>query len=369
MFRILPAAVMCCGLVLAPACAVVQEGSAPHAAVLHAALDAAAPGLLEVHVVPSVAVAYIEDGALAWTAVYGRQGPDTPASPDTLYNIASMTKPLTAETVLRLVSAGQMRLDDPLAAYWVDPDLSDNPWHELLTAEINLSHRTGLPNWRYQTGDVLEFQAEPGTTTGYSGEGYDYLAHYLENRFETGFAALVAREVFDPLGMSETGFVRPDEAASRVAVPMGPDGEWGEPDYSDPWSAADNVHTTIGDYARFMIAVMRDDGITADLARSRLQIRDNLMANGCPLPAEHCPQSIGFGLGWSMFEYQDARIVTHGGADWGERTVGLFDPEAQTGLILFTNGANGGGVIRDIAALMGVHPHFTAFLAFPAENG
>tara|TARA_R110002051_G_scaffold48299_2_gene95073 strand:+ start:165038 stop:166120 length:1083 start_codon:yes stop_codon:yes gene_type:complete len=357
------------GLILAPACSQAQEVSEAHAATLRAALDAAAPGMLETYEVPSVAVAYIEDGALAWTAVYGQQGPDTPAGPDTLYNIASMTKPLTAETVLRLVSAGQMRLDDRLAEYWVDPDIAANPWNELLTAEINLSHRTGLPNWRYQTDDVLEFQAEPGTTTGYSGEGYDYLGHYLENRFETGFAALVAREVFVPIGMNETGFVRPDDAANRVAVPMGPDGEWGEPAYSDPWSAADNVYTTIGDYARFMIAVMHNEGIDADLARSRLQIRENLMANGCPLPAEHCPQNIGFGLGWSMFEYADARIVTHGGADWGERTVGLFDPEAQTGLIIFTNGANGGAVIHDIAELMGVQPDFTAFLAFQASNG
>jgi CubicO group peptidase (beta-lactamase class C family) len=52
--------------------------------------------------VPSVAVAYIEDGRVAWTDVYGEQSPGVPATATTLYNIASLTKPILAEVILRL---------------------------------------------------------------------------------------------------------------------------------------------------------------------------------------------------------------------------------------------------------------------------
>ena len=113
--------------------------------------------------VPSGGVAYIENGKLAWTAVYGDQSPGVPATEKTLYNVASLTKPISAELILRLVSAGKMSLDEPISAYWIDPDVKDNPWHKLLTARLCLSHQTGFPNWRVQTNNVLTFQWEPGT--------------------------------------------------------------------------------------------------------------------------------------------------------------------------------------------------------------
>jgi CubicO group peptidase (beta-lactamase class C family) len=64
--------------------------------------------------VPSVAVAYIENGKPVWTAVYGDQSPGVPATEKTLYNVASLTKPISAELILRLASAGKMSLDEPI---------------------------------------------------------------------------------------------------------------------------------------------------------------------------------------------------------------------------------------------------------------
>lgn len=58
--------------------------------------------------VPSVAIGYIENDKLAWTAVYGEQSPGVPATDNTLYNIASLTKPISAETILRLASKGAL---------------------------------------------------------------------------------------------------------------------------------------------------------------------------------------------------------------------------------------------------------------------
>jgi hypothetical protein len=82
-----------------------------------AEVDAHAAEWLKESDVPSAAVAYIEDRKVAWTAVYGEQSPGVPATAKTLYNMASLTKPMTAETVLRLASAGKLSLDEPMFRY------------------------------------------------------------------------------------------------------------------------------------------------------------------------------------------------------------------------------------------------------------
>lgn len=339
-----------------------------HALTLKGALDEAAPQWLAEYDTPSVAVAYIEDGRLQWSEVYGEQSPGAPATSETLYNIASMTKPITAEIVLRLASKGVISLDEPMSAQWVDPDIADNPWHELLTPEIALRHRTGFPNWRYQTEDVLVFNFEPGTRTGYSGEGYDYVARFVEKKTGKPFEELAEELIFEPIGMAETTFTKKDWTEGRLALPKGPDGEFGEPHLVETWSAADNVHTTPAQYARFMVAVMNDDGVSPEIAAERYTVIDNLVGEGCPVAPENCPQSVGMGLGWQVFEYQNDTVIMHGGSDAGEKTLGYFVPERGVGVVIFTNGGNGMKVISEASALLYDNPQFTAFLDFQAQQ-
>ncbi len=339
-----------------------------HAKMLKSELDKAAPQWLAESGTPSVAVAYIENGRLQWSDVYGEQAPGVPASSETLYNIASMTKPITAEVVLRLVSKGAVSLDEPMSPFWVDPDIADNPWHNLLTPEIALRHQTGFTNWRYQTGDVLTFKFEPGTRTSYSGEGYDYVARFVEKKTGTPFEMLAEELVFAPGGMTETTFTKKDWTQGRLALPKGPDGEFGEPHLTGQWSAADNVHTTAAQYARFIVDVMNDKGMTQEIASQRLVILDDVMAEGCPVAPENCPVAVGMGLGWQVFEYEDDTVVMHGGRDKGERTIGYFVPERGVGVVIFTNGANGAKVISNVSELLYDNPQFNAFLEFQAQH-
>lgn len=149
------------------------------------------PTWLKAFNVTGVGVAYIQDGRLAWTAFYGDQIPGgPPANEKTLYNVASLTKPITAEIILRLASIGKISLDKPISPYRTDPDLADNPWTKSLTTRICLTHQTGFPNWRYQSGNRLKFLWQPGTGFGYSGEGYDYAAHFAERKTEVSFEEL-----------------------------------------------------------------------------------------------------------------------------------------------------------------------------------
>jgi CubicO group peptidase (beta-lactamase class C family) len=168
-------------------------------------LDAAMPGILKDAGVASVSLAEIVDGKVVLAKAYGEQSAGVPATEATLYNIASMTKPVTAEVVLRLVSAGKVGLDEPMYKYWVDPDLAKDERAKVLTPRMALSHQMGFANWRRMTGGVLAFQHEPGTY-GYSGEGYQYVARFVEKKTGRRFEDLAQEMVFGPAGMKETTY-------------------------------------------------------------------------------------------------------------------------------------------------------------------
>lgn len=74
-----------------------------------------------------------------------------------------------------------------------------------------------------------------------------------------------------------------------------------------------------------------------------------------------------FGLGWVVTRYPDETIIRHGGGDRGERTLGIYMPETRTGIVVFTNGANGMKGIRNVVALLHPHEKFGAFLAMQAR--
>src|SRR5205085_5351409 len=112
----------------------------------------------------------------------GEQSPGVAASTETIYNIASLTKPVFAELVLRLVAAGKLSLDEPMYPYWVDPDIAADPRHKLLTLRLALSHRTGFANWRRETEGKLQFKFDPGTQYTYSGEGFQYASRYVQRK-------------------------------------------------------------------------------------------------------------------------------------------------------------------------------------------
>jgi CubicO group peptidase (beta-lactamase class C family) len=341
----------------------------PSAAELKLTLDQAVPQWLAQYDVPSVAIGYIEDGKLVWTAVYGEQSPGVPATDKTLYNIASLTKPISAETILRLASKGKLSLDEPVSAYWVDHDVKDNPWSKLLTPRLCLSHQTGFPNWRYQTNDVLKFQWEPGTRTGYSGEGYEYVARFAEKKTGRSFEDLAAQYVFKPIGMKDTSFTPRDWYSGRLALPRGPK-DRKEPQPRTTWSAADLVHTTVSDYSKFVISVMRNQKLTKQIAAERLimtrdQVKPADEKKACALqkpdPA-NCKVSAGMGLGWEVEKHNDETIIDHDGSDWGFKSLAFFVPKRKMGVVIFTNGENGNKVIQEIVRVLYPDPVYVATL-------
>ena len=311
-------------------------------------LDQKVPVWLKAFNVTGVGIAYIQDGKVAWTAFYGDQIPNGPKANDkTLYNVASLTKPITADLILRLASQGKLSLDEPVFRYWTDPDVKSNPWNELLTAELCLSHQTGFTNWRYQTHNILTFQWQPGTQTGYSGEGYDYVARFAEKKTGQPFLSLAQQYVFDPIGLKDTSYIPEPWWAGRQAKPV-------ESEPRTKWIAADLLRATVSDYAKFVVSVMHNEGLTKEIAARRLNITRNrispeqeeVLCEASPRQ-DQCHVSAGFGLGWHVVKINGRIISDHTGKDADVMTLAFFIPEQQSGGVIFTDGPDVGHEIID----------------------
>ncbi|HYI42515.1 MAG TPA: serine hydrolase domain-containing protein [Sphingomicrobium sp.] len=286
-----------------------------------------------------IAVGVIRGRKLVWSGYYGGQGDGAPVSKDTLFNVASLTKPLAAETILRLVSEGRLSLDEAMSKHWIDPDVEGDPRHLKLTPALALSHRTGFPNWRFlDASNKLRFGADPGTRPGYSGEGYNYVARFAEKKLGSPFEELVRTRVFEPVGMKSSALTRREWMAGRVNLPIDANGRRVKPDLHEPgdWSAADDLFVTIPDYAAFVISVSKDEGLTPEVAAARRKVLSP--TTECPKqPTAPCPSPAGHSLGWEILTFGGRQIFWHTGGDWSESTFAYFYPDTGDGLIAFMN--------------------------------
>lgn len=353
-----------CVLCAYPSPSISAAPAAPDIAARKAALDRDMPAILARHKVPSVSIAHVEDGRLVLAAAYGEQSSGVPATPKTLYNVASLAKPISAEIVLRLASAGLLSLDEPMHPVWTDPDVSGDPRHRLLTPRLALSHRTGFPNWRFLAADrKLAFAHAPGAGIGYSGEGYEWVARFAARKAGAEFEALAERLVFAPAGMKDTAYTTRPWFAGRLAVGRDESGAPVDPVLRQSYLASDDIHTTAADYARFMISAMNRAGLSPAIAAERETVQASTRDRHCAGDkAEACPIELGFGLGWEVHKYPGATILFHTGADKGEFTLAFFNPRTRNGTVVLTSSRNGPLAIVDVLDRIGGEPALLAFL-------
>ncbi len=174
---------------------------------------------------PSAVYAVAERGRIRFADALGHAVKDSeerPATLDTIYDLASLTKPLvTALLCASLVERGELGLDDSAARYLNELDTDDK---RAITLRQLLTHSAGLPAWRplylLAGGDrrrVLQsiarqpLESEPGTHVVYSDLGYIALGLMLERLHDATLADIARREIFEPLGLRRT-FFNPDKA-------------------------------------------------------------------------------------------------------------------------------------------------------------
>ncbi len=286
--------------------------------------------LLEESNVPALGLGMIENGELTKVEVYGTLDKTTPAPYNTIFRVASLTKPLVALIALKLVDKGMLGLDEPLHKYWTDPDLQGDERHKLLTSRLVLTHQTGFPNWRYLNEDKkLAFEFDPGSSHQYSGEGFEYLKLALEKKFGKSIEKLAEELVFSPAGMSDTRFwwdSTMDE--NRYAHNFDAQGEMIPLKKYYQASAAANLLTTVEDYGRFLSYVINGAELSNSVFKEMFSHQLKLKENGY------------FGLGWEILTgFSDEEYaVLHTGGEPGVSTLAVMFPKSKNAFLIFLNG-------------------------------
>ena len=278
--------------------------------------------------IPALGMGIIKDGNLQQIRVYGELRKGKAAPYNTIFNVASLTKPITAMLSLKLVSMGKWSLDEPVFKYWTDPDLAKDPRHKKLTTRHILSHQTGFPNWRWNNeSKKLAFEFDPGTQYQYSGEGFEYLRRALEKKFNKTLDQLADSLLFEPLKMTDTRlFWDANMDESRFACWHDKEGNLYETNKTTSANAADDLLTTVEDYGKFLVSVMNGDGLSEEVFKEmtsrQVKRKDNKY----------------FGLGWEIYDLGNGEYaLSHGGSDIGVHTQVFIFPQSKHGLIIFTN--------------------------------
>ncbi|MFL5556972.1 MAG: serine hydrolase [Gemmatimonadaceae bacterium] len=306
------------------------------------------PALIDSAGIPGIALAFIERGRVKWAGGFGDSGgaghrvePNT-----TVFEAASLSKPVIAYAALRLVDQGKLDLDRSLLDYTPYPDFHGDPRGALITARMVLAHTTGLQNERIGS-DSLRFSFSPGARFQYSGEGYVFLGRAIEAVTRTTLPNAMKMLVFDPLGMKRSSFVWQRSFARDAAIGHGRFGEPRVPTRPVVARAPSSLHTTVADYARFIVAVTHGTGLSAKLSRAMRA------------PVVSVATNVGWGLGWAIEENPAGVVLAHHGdnSNSGFTAFALVDPQRRCGLVYFANSANGLSIVREVASVIpGAHP-------------
>ena len=359
-----------------------QAGSAAQAplqtdftkARISAELDRIIPGLLVAGDVPGIQIAVIKDGQIILNRGFGVVSAATkaPVTESTVFEAASLSKPVFAYAVLKLVDQGKLELDKPLSQYLEKPYVEGDDRLKLITARRVLTHTTGLPNWR-PNRKPLKIMIQPGSRFSYSGEGFVYLQKVVERLSGKPLEELMKSMVFDPLGMTSSSYVWQTRYEALKAI--GHDGGGNPTELRRPTqaNAAASLQTTSQDYAKFVIAVMNGVGLKDSTSAAMLtpQISVEEGCRNCifvPEPGK-LSTSLSWGLGVGLQKTNDGVAFWHWGDNEDVHCYMLGYPRQKIGIVVFTNSGYGHAIIPEVITqtIGGYQPAY-AWIAYEHYN-
>jgi CubicO group peptidase (beta-lactamase class C family) len=266
----------------------------------------------------------------------------------TVFRTASLSKPVFAYLVMKLVDKGLLDVDKPLYQYLERPlyeypdyaDLKDDERYKLLTARILLSHQSGFPNWRIINRDRrLDFKFTPGKMFKYSGEGYRLLQFILEEMTGKDFNRLAKENVFLPLGMTNTSFLWEKRFDGNFAVNL----RTGlrrliERTRTVP-NVAGSLLTNTADYAKFLLAIMNGKGLKPKTLEMMLEPQVNITSKSLHAPQDTNPRihetiHLAWSMGWGRFHCSQGEGIFHVGFEEGCDNYAVVFLDRGTGIVL-----------------------------------
>lgn len=323
-------------------------------------LERVIPTLMDNGGVTGMAVAITADTGLVWSRGFGLRNEETEelVTEHSVFEAASLSKPVFAYAVLQLVDQGIIDLDTPIPDYYEYDDIAHDDRHRLITPRMVLTHSPGFPNWR-PSGGQLTIDREPGSEFSYSGEGFVYLQLAVMELTGETLDQLAQRLVFEPLGMASSSYLWQEQFEEVVALPHGSEGEVLTKNKPQPGggNAAASLHTTAPDFARFMTAVMNGTGLSDSTAAAMLTPQIDVDAN------------LTWGLGIGLQDNDEGRALWHWGDNTGYKAYTITYPEHLIGVVWFTNSENGQSILEGmLAATVGGHHPALAWLDYEAYD-
>jgi CubicO group peptidase (beta-lactamase class C family) len=302
---------------------------------------------------PGAAVAVVGGGRLVFAKAFGVSDAEvrTPATPATLFRIASNTKMLTAAALVTLAEQGKVKLDDPVGAYvkGLSPAISKVTLQQLLShtsgimdraSDYGLHDDAALGNSIRAWDDSYLFTA-PDKIFSYSNLGYDLAGLVLEEVTGKPYADAMDELVFKPLGMNRTT-LRPTVAMtypfSQGHVATGGAGPSVVRPYPDKVEhlPSGGVFTSVLDYSRFVIAFMNGgkvDGRAVLLPGVIAKLSTPYAEN----PSGNRRWNARAGYGLNVLDYRGVRVLQHGGSVMGFGSLVRMVPGQQFSVIILAN--------------------------------
>lgn len=312
--------------------------------------------------VPGASIAIIEDGELAYHLATGVSDVESgaPVTGCTLFQGASITKPLFGYFVMTFVEEGLLDLDRPLHEYLPYPAIETDERYKQITARMALTHQTGFPNWRTDFPDnKLFIQFDPGTGFEYSGEGYQYLALVLQEIAGVdaqGLEALFQERVAKPAGQYQTQIVPGEDIFQRTAKPHRA-GRLVQARSTQPFAnfgAAYGVHSEARDFSKWMISLLNQEGLSEEAYETYFTPQDVPISETSP---DRQSGLIDYALGFAIYESPFGNVYAHGGNNPGYTSFIMLDRAHRWGLVIFTNNNQANTFWLDLIL----------FLALPSE--
>lgn len=315
-----------------------KAGLAPGSTAASAAPSEPLPQLARQHHVCAASVAVIRQRELQSVTTASGCDPALQVPPDSVFQAASLSKPVFAYAVLKLVQQGRLALDAPVLQYLpqgyrhafnplhpelaTQSDVVTDPRLGAVTVRMLLQHTAGLPNW---ASGPLRFEGTPGERWSYSGEGYVLLQRAVESVMQRPLDEVMQALVFTPLGMGLSSYRWTPRIGDHLLPGTKANGAPRKQVLMNQPVAAYSLYTTGDDYARFVIAWLRDPALQAMTAESPVNVDARL--------------NLAWGLGWGLETSADGAGTRfwQWGNNPGYRAFVLAVPASGDALVLLTN--------------------------------
>lgn len=313
--------------------------------------------------IPSMTVALVGGDRVLWSGGFGESNlrARTPATPSTVYIIASTFKTMATAALLQLHEEGRFQLDDPVRDHMGALAIADEDPDHPVTFRHLLTHTSGLPTvfspvpvWadtvpasldRY-LAERLRVVGPPMERVRYSNMGYTLLAHLVQEISGTEFREFVRERVFEPAGMTSTDFAPTPEMMERIAVPYIPDPASGSlvpvarVRFAE-WPAG-GVWGTVLDQANWLIVnlnggAFRDGRILSEETVALGQTRQFADFAG-PMAGGWGGEEAGYGLTWWTTIRGGESYFAHSGSVGGYTAFIHGNRDRRLGIAILTNG-------------------------------